>query len=139
MLDITGAGAQPPMRSHWKLRSGPLSYEKPRAAVQVRQGKHSKRPCQRYRADTATANSKASATGQAAQQPQPAPLSHRKSTHRSFFAAPRLIALDYVLRKGTQSNWSGKQARICVLCDANSPHTARRESKACTSPAPALL
>jgi hypothetical protein len=50
-----------------------------------------------------------------------------------------LITLDYVLRKGTQSNWSGKQARICVLCDASSSHTARRESKACTSPAPALL
>ena len=29
-----------------------------------------------------------------------------------------LIALDYVLRKGTQSNWREKQARICVLCDA---------------------
>ena len=29
-----------------------------------------------------------------------------------------MITLDYVLRKGTQSNWSGKQARICVLCDA---------------------
>ena len=26
-----------------------------------------------------------------------------------------------------------------MLCDANSSHTARRESKACTSPAPALL
>jgi hypothetical protein len=39
-----------------------------------------------------------------------------------------LITLDYVLRKGTQSNWSGKQARICVLCDASSSHTARRES-----------
>ena len=52
---------------------------------------------------------------------------------------PRLIALDYVLRKGTQSNGSGKQARNCALSDASSPHTARRESKACTSPAPALL
>ena len=26
MLDITGAGAQLPMRSHWKLRPGPQSY-----------------------------------------------------------------------------------------------------------------
>ena len=36
-----------------------------------------------------------------------------------------LIALDCVLRKGAQSNWSGKQARICVLCDAFCSHTAR--------------
>ena len=37
-------------------------------------------------------------------------------------AAARLITLDYVLRKGTQSNWRGKQARICcVLCDAFCP------------------
>ena len=50
-----------------------------------------------------------------------------------------LITLDCVLRKGTQSNWRGKQARICVLCDASSSHTAWRESKVCTSPAPALL
>ena len=35
-----------------------------------------------------------------------------------------LITLDYVLRKGTQSNGSGKQARICVLCDAFCSHTA---------------
>ena len=35
-----------------------------------------------------------------------------------------LIAFDYVLRKGTQSNWSEKQARICVLCDEVYSHTA---------------
>ena len=44
--------------------------------MQARQGKHSKQQCKRYRANTVTANSKASATRQAAQQPQPAPLSH---------------------------------------------------------------
>ena len=27
MLDITGAGTQPPMRSHWKLRPGPQSHK----------------------------------------------------------------------------------------------------------------
>ena len=61
MLDITGAGAQLPMRSHWKLRPGPQSH------------KNSEQQCKRIRASTATANSKASATRQAAQQPQPAP------------------------------------------------------------------
>ena len=35
-----------------------------------------------------------------------------------------MITLDYVLRKGTQSNWSGMQAMICVLCDAFCSHTA---------------
>ena len=75
MLDITGAGTQPPMRSHWKLRPGPQSH------------KNSKQQCKRYRASTVTANSKASATRQAAQQPQPAPLSHRRRTHEHF-AAP---------------------------------------------------
>ena len=39
--------------------------------MQARQGKHSKQQCKRYRANTVTANSKASATRQAAQQPQP--------------------------------------------------------------------
>ena len=70
MLDITGAGAQLPMRSHWKLRPGPQSH------------KNSEQQCKRYRASTATANSKASATRQAAQQPQPAPLSHRNAHHK---------------------------------------------------------
>ena len=45
--------------------------------MQARQGKHSRQQCKRYRANTVTANSKASATRQAAQQPQPAPLTHR--------------------------------------------------------------
>ena len=66
MLDITGAGTQHPMRSHWKLRPGPQSH------------KNSKQQCKRYRANTVTANSKASATRQTAQQPQPAPPPHRK-------------------------------------------------------------
>ena len=41
MLDITGAGAQLPMRSHWKLRPGPQSH------------KNSEQQCKRYRANTA--------------------------------------------------------------------------------------
>ena len=77
MLDITGAGTQPPMRSHWKLRPGPQSH------------KNSKQQCKRYRANTVTANSKASATRQAAQQPQPAPLSHRFDAHREGPAASK--------------------------------------------------
>ena len=36
----------------------------------------------------------------------------------------RLITFDCVLRKGTQSNWREKQARIYVLCDAFCSHTA---------------
>jgi len=40
MLDITGARAQPPMRSHWKLRPGPQSH------------KNSKQQCKRHRANT---------------------------------------------------------------------------------------
>ena len=38
-------------------------------------------------------------------------------THRAAWLVPldsALIALDCVLRKGAQSNWPGKQARICV-------------------------
>ena len=38
MLDITGAGAQLPMRSHGKLRPGPQSH------------KNSEQQCKRYRA-----------------------------------------------------------------------------------------
>ena len=34
------------------------------------------------------------------------------------------ITLDCVLRKGNQSNWPEKQARIWVLCDAFCSHTA---------------
>ena len=79
MLDITGAGAQLPMRSHGELRPGPQSH------------KNSEQQCKRYRADTHTANSKASATRQAAQQPQPAPLSRRKRTHEHF-AAPSVTS-----------------------------------------------
>ena len=45
--------------------------------MQARQGRHSKQQYKRYRANTVTASSKASATGQPAQQLQPAPLSHR--------------------------------------------------------------
>ena len=47
----------------------------------------------------------------------------------------RLITLDYVLRKGTQSNWSGKQARICVLCDAFCPtHSAATSQRRAPAP-----
>ena len=58
MLDITGAGAQPPMRSHWKLRpGGPQSH------------KNSEQQYKRCRANTASNNT--SATGQT-QSPQAA-------------------------------------------------------------------
>ena len=40
------------------------------------------------------------------------------TTRRRRDATSRLIKLDYISRKGTQSNWREKQARICVLCDA---------------------
>ena len=47
----------------------------------------------------------------------------------------RLITLDYVLRKGAQSNWSGKQARICVLCDAFCPtHSAATSQRHAPAP-----
>ena len=62
--------------------------QKQRAAMQARQAKHSKQQCKRYRANTATANCK-QATRQAAQQPQPAPLSHRRDPHHEGPAAPR--------------------------------------------------
>jgi len=54
MLDISGAGAQLPMRSHGKLRPGPQSH------------RNSEQQCKRIRANTASSN--ASATGQT--QPQ---------------------------------------------------------------------
>ena len=50
MLDISGAGAQLPMRSHWKLRPGPHEH------------KNSEKQCKRGRANSASSN--ASATGQ---------------------------------------------------------------------------
>ena len=86
MLDITGAGAQPPMRSHWKLRSGPLSYEKPRAAVRALQGKHSKWPCKRCRANTA--NSNASAAGQTQSQQQQNKLQGKRPSNRNLRPCP---------------------------------------------------
>ena len=48
----------------------------------------------------------------------------------------RLITLDCVLRKGTQSNWRGKQARICVLCDAFCPTHSATTSQRQHAPAP---
>ena len=42
-----------------------------------------------------------------------------------------MITLDYVLRKGAQSNWPGKQARICVLCDAFYPSAAKANHRPC--------
>ena len=63
MLDITGAGAQLPVRSHWKLRPGPQSHktassnasasgQTQQAAMQALQGKHShsKQQSKRYKA-----------------------------------------------------------------------------------------
>ena len=44
------------------------------------------------------------------------------------------ITLDCVLRKGNQSNWSEKQARICVLCDAFCSHTALPRAKGVHQP-----
>ena len=38
--------------------------------------------------------------------------------HLACAARLIIITLDCVLRKGAQSNWREKQARICVLCDA---------------------
>ena len=80
MLDITGAGAQPPMRSHWKLRPGPQSH------------KNSEQQCKRYRANTVTANSNTSATGQTAQQPRPAP------------PKPALLTSNHRPPRGTSNN-----------------------------------
>ena len=45
-------------------------------------------------------------------------------TNSGALLVVQMITLDCVLRKGTQSNWSGKQARICVLCDAFCSNTA---------------
>ena len=56
-----------------------------------------------------------------------AATSHAARAAASWWRWPAhacLITLDYVLRKGTQSNGRGKQARICVLCDAFCSHTA---------------
>ena len=85
MLDITGAGAQPPMRSYWKLRPGPQSHKKTassntsatgqtqsqQTARQAPQGKHShsKQQGKRY-----TANGPATATGSPVPPPQLSPL-----------------------------------------------------------------
>ena len=46
-----------------------------------------------------------------------------------------VVTLDCVLRKGAQSNWSGKQARICVLCDAFCPtHSAATSQRHAPAP-----
>ena len=52
MLDISGAGAQLPMRWHGKLRPGPQSHKKKRAAMQALQSRHthSKQQSKRYKA-----------------------------------------------------------------------------------------
>ena len=60
---------------------------------------------------------------------------HSTSPSTSPTSCSRLITLDYVLRKGTQSNWSGKQARICVLCDAFCPtHSAATSQRRAPAP-----
>ena len=46
-----------------------------------------------------------------------------------------MITRDCVLRKGAQSNWRGKQARICVLCDAFCPtHSAATSQRHAPAP-----
>ena len=47
ILDISGAGTQHPIRSHWKLRPGPQSHKK-----------NSKQQCKRHKANTVTANTR---------------------------------------------------------------------------------
>jgi len=75
MLDITGAGAQPPMRSHWKLRSGPLSY------------KNREQQCKCDRANTASGH--ASATGQTRpQQTAKLALQGKRPSNRNLRPCP---------------------------------------------------
>ena len=51
MLDITGAGAQLPMRSHWKLRPGPQSHKNSeQQCKRSGQAQHSKQQSKRYKA-----------------------------------------------------------------------------------------
>ena len=44
------------------------------------------------------------------------------------------LYFSHVLRKGAQSNWGEKQARICVLCDAFCSHTALPRAKGMHQP-----
>ena len=67
----------------------PAVTQKQQAAIQALQGKRSKRQCKRHRANTATGNSKASATRQTAPQPQPAPLSHRRNSYRGALSTSK--------------------------------------------------
>jgi len=72
MLDISGAGAQLPMRSHGKLRPGPQSH------------RNSEQQCKRIRANTASSN--ASATGQTqSQQTAKQALQGKRPSNRSSF------------------------------------------------------
>ena len=73
MLDITGAGAQLPMRSHWKLRPGPQSH------------KNSEQQCKRDRANTASNNT--SATGKPQQTAKQA-LQGKRPSNRNLPPVP---------------------------------------------------
>ena len=76
MLDITGAGAQLPMRSHWKLRPGPQSH------------KNSEQQCKRIRANTASSNAGATGQAQSQQTTKQAPQGKRPSNRSSFPRSP---------------------------------------------------
>ena len=72
MLDISGAGAQLPMRSHGKLRPGPQSH------------KNSKQQCKRIRANTASSNASATGQTQSQQTARQALQDKRPSNRRSL-------------------------------------------------------
>ena len=75
LVDISGAGAQLPMRSHWKLCPGPQSH------------KNSEQQCRRDRANTASNN--ASATGQTqSQQTARQALSGKRPSNRNLRPCP---------------------------------------------------
>ena len=131
MLDITGAGTQHLMRSHWKLRPpGPQSH------------KNSKQQCKRYRANTVTANSKASATRQTAQQPQPAPLFHRRNSYREGPAASkspdRCQSPDRVdpeeARRAASQDTENPPHQLCRHPSLSSPGSALRPDGRTNSP-----
>ena len=110
MLDITGAGTQHPMRSHWKLRPGPQSH------------KNSKQQCKRYRANTVTANSKASATRQTAQQPQlapPKPVLQQSRNHSTSAQTRQSIGKTFT-SSSVPWTWRSWCARVLALSKSGS-------------------
>ena len=81
MLDITGAGTQPPMHSHWELRSGPLSYKK----------KNREQQCKCGRANTASGH--ANATEQTRpQQTAKLALQGRRPSNSNLYPCPTASA-----------------------------------------------